>query len=295
MTPVPDVRSTTATAYRVVEELLDAQRCVILDGGVATELGRTRPDARPQADEALWGPWALVHAPDAVRAVHRSYLDAGCDVISTNTWGVTGELDPGAQAAFSTPIQWMDLARRGLRLGRQAIAEAGRAGEVALAFSINGDVDSEARREMLEILPRVFDEDPPDLVLLETMTLVRDGLTFGALEALVHSGIPVWVSFRRCRHGVCGVFGQHWGGPEGDEFGRSARRFEDIGIRALLINCLPPDHVPGMLPWLRDFTDLPLGVYPNLGYYTADGWSFDRTVGGEQYAEMAVTWREEGA
>ena len=32
---------------------------------------------------------------------------------------------------------------------------------------------------MLELLPRVFDEDPPDLVLLETMTLVRDGLTFG--------------------------------------------------------------------------------------------------------------------
>jgi benzoyl-CoA-dihydrodiol lyase len=72
-------------------------------------------------------------------------------------------------------------------------------------------------------------------------------------------------------------------------------RFEEIGIRALLINCLPPDHVPGMLPWLRDFTDLPLGVYPNLGYYTADGWSFDRTVHGAEYADMAEHWRDEGA
>jgi S-methylmethionine-dependent homocysteine/selenocysteine methylase/SAM-dependent methyltransferase len=295
MATVPDVRPTTDAAYRVVHELLDAQRCVVLDGGIATELGRALPDAKPQADEALWGPWALVHAPDAVRAVHRSYLDAGCDVISTNTWGLNGGLDPRAQAAFSTPIHWMDLARRGLRLGRRAIDEAGRAGEVALAFSINGDVDSEARKEMLELLPRVFDEDPPDLVLLETMTLIRDGLTFGAVDAVVRSGIPVWVSFRRCRHGVCGVFGQHWGGPEGDEFGRAARRFEEIGVRALLINCLPPDHVPGMLPWLRDFTDLPLGVYPNLGYYTADGWSFDKTVGGEEYAELASRWREEGA
>ena len=136
MATLPEVRST----YRVVEELLGAQRCVMLDGGVATELGRTRPDARPQTDEALWGPWALVYAPDAVRAVHRSYLDAGCDVISTNTWGVNGGLDPAPRAALSTPIHWMDLARRGLRLGREAIAEAGRAGEVALAFSINGDV-----------------------------------------------------------------------------------------------------------------------------------------------------------
>jgi S-methylmethionine-dependent homocysteine/selenocysteine methylase/SAM-dependent methyltransferase len=295
MASVSEVSAATGTAYGRVEELLHEQRCVILDGGIATELGRLRPESTPHEDEALWGTWALVHQPDAVRDVHRSYLDAGCDVTSTNTWGLTGELDRRAQGAFSTPIHWMDIARRGLRVAREAIDGAGRTNEVALAFSINGDVDSEARKEMLELLPRVFDEDPPDLVVLETMTLVRDGLTFGAVDALVRSGIPIWVSFRRCRHGVCGVFGQHWGGPEGDDFGRAARHFEESGIRALLVNCLPPDHVPGMLPWLRDFTDLPLGVYPNLGYYTADGWSFDKTVGGQAYADLASLWREEGA
>ena len=295
MASVSEARATAGTAYGRLEELLGRQRCVMLDGGIATELGRLRPDATPREDEALWGTWALVHQPDAVRDVHRAYLDAGSDVISTNTWGLTGELDRRARAAFSTPVHWMDIARRGLRVGREAIEQAGRTGDAALAFSINGDVDSESRKEMLELLPRVFDEDPPDLVLLETMTLVRDGLTFGAVEALVQSGIPVWVSFRRCRHGVCGVFGQHWGGPEGDEFGRAVHHFEEIGIRALLINCLPPDHVPGMLPWLRDFTDLPLGVYPNLGYYTADGWSFDRTVHGDEFGEMASHWRAEGA
>jgi S-methylmethionine-dependent homocysteine/selenocysteine methylase/SAM-dependent methyltransferase len=295
MASVEEVTHAPGSGYARVEELLGEQRCVILDGAIATELGRMRPDATPREDEALWGTWALVHDPDAVRQVHRSYLDVGCDVISTNTWGLTGEAERRAQTAFSTPIHWMDSARRGLWLGREAIEQAGRTGDATLAFSINGDVDGEARREMLELLPRVFDDDPPDLVLLETMTLVRDGLTFEAVEALVAGGVPVWVSFRRCRHGVCGVFGQHWGGPEGDEFGRAARRFEDIGVRALLINCLPPDHVPGMLPWLRDFTDLPLGVYPNLGYYTADGWSSDKTVGGAEYAELAAMWREEGA
>src|SRR4029453_12786334 len=98
---------------------------------------------------------------------------------------------------------------------------------------------------------------------------------------------PVWLSFRRCRHGLCGVFGQHWGGPEGDLFGRAARRFEEMGVGALLINCIPPDHVEGMLSWLRDFTDLPLGAYPNLGYYTESGWAFDREIGGGGEAELA--------
>jgi SAM-dependent methyltransferase len=105
----------------------------------------------------------------------------------------------------------------------------------------------------------------------------------------------VWLSFRRCRHGVCGVYGQHWGGPEGDLFGRAAREFESLGVSALLINCLPPDHVEGMLPWLRDFTDLPLGVYPNLGYFSGSGWRFDERVGPAEFAELALRWRSEGA
>ena len=34
-----------APAYHRVEELLKAERCVIIDGGIATELGRRLPDA----------------------------------------------------------------------------------------------------------------------------------------------------------------------------------------------------------------------------------------------------------
>jgi SAM-dependent methyltransferase len=68
-----------------------------------------------------------------------------------------------------------------------------------------------------------------------------------------------------------------------------------MGVGALLINCLPPDHVEGMLPWLRDFTDLPLGVYPNLGYFSDWGWRFDDRVGPEEYADLAARWREQGA
>ena len=50
-----------------------------------------------------------------------------------------------------------------------------------------------------------------------------------------------------------------------------------------------------MLPWLRDFTDLPLGVYPNLGYYTESGWAFDQRIGGEEYARAGGGWRDDGA
>jgi SAM-dependent methyltransferase len=176
------------------------------------------------------------------------------------------------------------------------VRERGREGDTAVAFSLNGDVDSEEGSETVELLGRLFadEREPPDLVLIETLSLLTPTLD-QAIESLLATGIPLWLSFRRCRHGLCGIYGQHWGGPEGDAFGRAARRFEDMGVKALLINCIPPDHVEGMVSYLRDFTDLPLGVYPNLGYFSDRGWRFTPGVGGEEYAEMALRWREEGA
>ena len=284
-------------AYQRVEALLADERPVLLDGGIATELERSLAGELRARDHGLWGTWGLYHQPYAVLDVHRAYVDAGCDVVSTDTWSILGasELEAGGLVGRPGATHWMDIARLGIRLTRQAVEDAGRTGGCAVAFSVNGDVDSAERLSTLRLLLRTLEEDPPDLLLMETMSLIRNGLTYEAVELAVGSGIPVWLAFRRCRHGVCGVYGQHWGGPEGDLFGRAARRFEELGAGALLINCLPPEHLDGMLPWLRDFTDLPLGCYPNLGYYSEAGWRFDERVGPEAYAGMAAAWREDGA
>jgi S-methylmethionine-dependent homocysteine/selenocysteine methylase/SAM-dependent methyltransferase len=282
-------------AYERVQRLIVTDRCVMLDGGTATELDEVAHD-RPELEERLWGTSALVNQPDAVARVHRSYVDVGCDVISTDTWGLPSALRSDRPALWDStrPIHWMDIARKGVRLARQAVEQSGRTGETAVAFSINGDVDTPEGHETVRLLARAFEDDPPDLILLETLSLVRSS-TYSTVESLLATGIPVWLSFRRCRNGVCGVYGEHWGGPEGDAFGRAARRFEEMGVGALLLNCIPPDHVHGMLSWLRDFTDMPLGVYPNLGYFTNAGWRFESDITGEKYAEMALQWREEGA
>ena len=46
-----------------------------------------------------------------------------------------------------------------------------------------------------------------------------------------------------------------------------------------------------MISWLRDFTDLPLGVYPNLGYLSAGGWRSEAATGGAS----TRSWRSAGA
>ena len=286
---------TGETRYERLSRLIATDQVVMMDGATGTELIRVAGE-RHELEEHLWGLTALLEAPSDVKAVHRRYVDVGCDVICTDTWGLATALRDGQARMWETsePIHWMDVARRAVHLAREAATEAGRADEVAVAFSINGDVDTPDGRETIRLLARAFERDPPDLILVETLTLVRSS-TYATVEALLGTGLPVWLSFRRCRHGVCGVYGEHWGGPEGDAFGRAARRFEEMGIGALAINCLPPDHVTGMLAWLRDFTDLPLGVYPNLGYLSAAGWRQEAGISPDEYAALALHWREEGA
>jgi S-methylmethionine-dependent homocysteine/selenocysteine methylase len=284
-------------AYARIDGLLQAGRPVILDGGNATELEREYAGELRDADRGLWGTGALYRAPYAVLDVHRRYVAAGSDVLSTDTWAIlaAAELESDGLVGPSGRTHWLDVARLGIALAREAVESVDGPGVGAVAFSVNGDVHTEERMASLRLLLRAIQEQPPDLLLLETMSLIRDDFTWRTVETALESGLPVWLSFRRCRHGVCGVYGQHWGGPEGDLFGRAAKRFEELGVSALLINCLPPEHVAGMLPWLRDFTDLPLGVYPNLGYFSDWGWRFDERVGPEEYAELAAHWRNEGA
>lgn len=294
----PSASSRRSPAYQRLQDQLAADRCVILDGGMATELQRIWPViGTPGLDRQLWGTWALYRAPQAVLDVHKRYVESGCDVISTNTWSILSAPEAEQRLGGPSPERqhWMDIARLGIRLPRRAIAEAGKQGTCAVAFAISEEVNSPTRQETIELLSRVFEEDPPDLILLETLTLIRDPATYKTIELLLGTGIPVWLSFRRCRHGVCGVYGQHWGPPEGDLFGRAARRFESMGVDALLINCLPIDHVPGMIAWLRDFTELPLGAYPNLGHMVGPLWRFDEHIGPSQYAQRARSWRKEGA
>ena len=100
-------------AYERIQRLIVTDRCVMLDGGTATELEEVAED-RPELEERLWGTSALVNQPDAVARVHRSYVDVGCDVISTDTWGLPSALRSDRPAIWDStrPIHWMDIARR---------------------------------------------------------------------------------------------------------------------------------------------------------------------------------------
>ena len=284
-------------AIEHIRRRIAGEQCVILDGAIATELQRLGGKGFHLSDAAHWGFGALHSSPAAVLDVHKSYLKAGAEILTTNTYSVLDA--PSYTANYDTdagrPVHWMDMAGTAVELPRKAIQQAGMQGRAAVAFSIGGDIESETQQTTIGLLLRLFERHPPDLILFETVSMIDDNLTIATIEMLVGRGWPVWVSFRRCRQGLCGIHGQMWGGPEGDRFGRLAQKLEIAGVEAVLINCLPMERVGGTLPWLRDFTDLPLGVYPNVGRYVESGWKFDQQVGPDEYVEQVLSWRAEGA
>src|SRR4051794_20739742 len=149
---------TASPAYgRTAARIADG-RPVILDGAVGTELPRV--GGRP-GDERLWGTRALIDTPDLVLDVHRRYVAAGCDVVSTNTWGLASALaadGPRLWDEAGAPVHWMDIARRGLRLAVEAAGEASQSPAGAVSLHAHGD--SPHRRATIPPLPPLFAPEP---------------------------------------------------------------------------------------------------------------------------------------
>jgi hypothetical protein len=104
-------RAQAVTRYGRLMGLIATDRCVLLDGATGTELIGVSGQ-RPEVEEHLWGLTALLDSPDDVLAVHRQYVETGCDVISTNTWGLPTALRRGGVELMdlSEPVHWMDVA-----------------------------------------------------------------------------------------------------------------------------------------------------------------------------------------
>jgi S-methylmethionine-dependent homocysteine/selenocysteine methylase len=275
-------------AYRRLESIWERGGVVVLDGGVGSELQRVGFPRDHNVGE-LWGTIALREAPELAQEVHRRYVRAGADVITTHTWRIDGLL--GRERS--------EAAVRAVELARQAAVELDRPG-TAIAFSlwpeaVGAGLAAELAAEIAEA--------GPDLVLAETVERIPTDLRFPVFERLLETELPLWVSYRWTVDGPPDLSHQgieryagHLQEADGALLARAAAALEELGVSALLLNCLPRELVAGMLPLLRASTSLPLGVYPNVGSYRDPGWTFDDEVTPDDYAKDAVRWRDvEGA
>lgn len=283
-------------AYRHVESKLAQGDCVVLDGGVATELQRL--GYGPAAGQPVQSAgWALYQAREQVLEVHRAHVRAGCDVVSTNTWSILENADSsrGRRSGRGGLPAWTDAARDAIHLVRAAIAEEGRKGRCAVGFSLNGTTLAHPPLAgEVELLLLLWDTEPPDVVVIETLASLPDPALLKAIGDVTATGLPVWVSFRRGGAGMCSVDGREAPDPDPGRFADALGALEQAGAGAVLVNCVPVECVAAALEALAGSTSLPIGCYPRLGRPGDDGWIFD-DLDPVAYAELAVRWRSAGA
>jgi S-methylmethionine-dependent homocysteine/selenocysteine methylase len=254
-----------------------------------------------------WRGHGMLTDADAVRALYAEYLDAGCDVLRTNTFQLNQRIyldvfrDPQHMAHIGAPgleTRHVDLTRRAVELalearkqtGRSQAAIAGVMGPLEHCFRPDLSPDHDTARAEHNELAETLVEAGADLLLLVSMNTLHE--TRAAIEAARLTGLPFWVSFVL--------------GPEGELLSREplseavaiARR---MGAAAVLVDNVPPADAAAALKKLE--AGGPAGLLPHLGKYDPPSWKFEffpRFAQTDEWppdrlAEQAHGWVHHGA
>jgi S-methylmethionine-dependent homocysteine/selenocysteine methylase len=252
---------------------------------MGTELQRRGADTRLP----LWSARALVEAPDLVKEIHRENVEAGAEILTTNTFRTHGRtLAKGGLGERSR-----ELTALAVRLAREAAFGAGR--EIFVAGSLSpledcyqpdlvpdDEVLEKEHREQAESLAGAG----VDLILLETHNTIRE--LVAAARPAKATGLPYISSVVTNGKGRL---------LSGEPIEDAVRALEPFGPDALAINCVPAARLSADLARLAAAApDLPLGAYGNLGLPADDyGWAFTEELSPQAYSEHARTWLSRGA
>jgi homocysteine S-methyltransferase len=303
--------------YQRLESLWAAGVPTILDGATGSELQAMdypREEGGQRPLNFTWGTLALYDAPDLTRQLHRRYVDAGAQILETNTF-LLHRLQQMEQAGEMDvpPGTWREKAKLSVRLAREAAREAGH-DDVAVAFSLEVSVSPKsewmwngptakatrppAPKEILPLsylreLAQALLDEPPDALLVELAPDIPEDLQFPYYDVLLESDIPLWIACRRGPRGKLGITGELIQ-DDVDLFVRAAKRLEAMGVSAILAMCAPAESMHGLAQSLRQHTQLPLGVYPNNGQYDMWQWRWEHVLTPEAFGAEAQAFAAEG-
>ena len=274
-----------------LDDRIAAGEIVILDGAIGTELERRGV----AMDNDAWCARAVLSDADKVRQLHVDYIDAGADVITTNTFASHRyALEPAGLAS-----QFESINRRAVDLAKEARDKAGNVRPLAIAGAMSHmhpltkrqqDVTVEVGAAHYRELAELLADAGCDILVLEMM---MDAHHAGALlEAAQATGLPVWVGFNiDVRNGkvVCGTRRQKTATLELTQLARPL--LATGGTLAGIMHSEVENTDPGITA-LKKVWDGPLLAYPNSGRWTPPNWVFEDVVDPNMFADAAKKWVE---
>ena len=199
-------------------ELLERRRVILGDGAMGTMLHLAKlTDGAPER----WN----VERPEVVSSIHRGYVEAGSDFISTNTFGGTRN----RLALDGLADRVAELNEAGARLAREAAGErlvAGSMGPTGELMEPLGLLTPDGARESFAEQARALKAGGVDFVLIETMSALEEveAAVAGAKEA----GLPAVVTMS---------FDTHFRTMMGVKPVTALEAIAGLGVRVIGANC----------------------------------------------------------
>ena len=265
---------------------------ILMDGSMGNELLARRSDLV----SGLWSAQYLIDAPQLVKEIHLEYINAGADLITTNTYSTI----PSYLSKKNVEDRMPELIGLAGKLAREAaddsekeIIVAGSLPPLEESYRPDLVIDAEEAIPIYEVLIK---ELTPfvDIFICETMSSIKE--MQHVMEALnnLDNKKPVWISWtlkedkkNRLRSGE----------SIEEAFNASAT----VKPEAYLFNCTDPYAITEGIKVLKQLTQKPIGGYPNV-FNVPDGWTLDndiqvsvRDLSIEKFLEFAEEWRKLGA
>jgi 5-methyltetrahydrofolate--homocysteine methyltransferase len=221
---------------------------LIFDGAMGTML---QDDIAPGESPVLLN----IQNPDKVLNVHKAYLNAGCHILKTNTFGANRlTLSGSGLSAVQAVTEAVRLAKKAA--GGADVFTALDIGPTGRLLAPFGDLDFEEAADIFSEMIIAGVRAGADIVLIETMNDTYE-IKAAMLAAKENCNLPVLVTFTPDSSGRL---------LNGADIQTAVCLIESLGASAVGLNCgFGPNQLKSLLPELISRSSIPVIVSPNAG------------------------------
>ncbi|MDN4594293.1 methionine synthase [Polycladomyces subterraneus] len=251
------------------------EKILILDGAMGTMLQNARLTAEDFGGEAYEGCNEMLNLtrPDLIQSIHEAYLEAGADIVETNTFGATSVV----LAEYGLESRVEEINRAAVACARKAVDKwtrdgspryvAGAMGPTTKTLSVTGGITFDQLVDAYYEQARALLLGGVDALLLETsqdtLNVKAGGIGIRRAFAELGTEVPILIS------GTIEPMGTMLAGQNVEAFYVSISHLRPLSVG---LNCATgPEFMRDHLRTLASMADCGVSCYPNAGLPDEEG------------------------
>ena len=235
-----------------IRQLL-GKKLLFFDGGMGTMLQRNGMSAG-EIPELL-----NINRPELIEQIHTEYLEAGADIITTNTFGANPlklETDISLDMIIAAAIGVARKAVNKMQSEEKPRFVAFDIGPCGKLLEPLGDLSFDDCYDAFAKIAKTAEKCGADLVIIETMSDTLEAKA-AVLAVKENTSLPIFCTM---------TFDESYKTLTGGDVNVMSAIMEGLGVDCVGINCgLGPEQIGEMMQQLSEISSIPIMAQPNAG------------------------------